>query len=135
LIVLDSSFLVAFHNSSDVHHAAAKKAMRRLLEDEWGERLLPEYVFLEVVTVLAARRDAATALGTADLLLRARELEFVPASPHFLETYETFRTEAHRGLSFADASIVALCRLRGAEYIASFDSDFRRVPRLTVIPR
>lgn len=108
--------------------------MHRLLEDEWGERLLPEYVFLEVVTVLAARRSAATAVSAADLLLRARELEFVPASPHFLETYEMFRAEAHRGLSFADASIVALCRRRGAEYVATFDSDFKKVPGLTAIP-
>jgi predicted nucleic acid-binding protein len=31
MIVLDSSFLVAYHNRSDVHHGAAGAAMERLM--------------------------------------------------------------------------------------------------------
>lgn len=84
MIVLDSSFLVAYHNSRDVHHAAASKTMEPLLKEEWGRILLPEYVFLEVTTVLARRRDLQTAAIVGDTLLNAREIEFVPCSDVFL---------------------------------------------------
>jgi predicted nucleic acid-binding protein len=36
MIVLDSSFLVAYHNRRDVHHRAAAATMERLVADEWG---------------------------------------------------------------------------------------------------
>jgi len=51
VLILDSSFLIAFHNKNDVHHAAATKVMEDFLRGEYGRALLLEYVFLEVVTV------------------------------------------------------------------------------------
>jgi hypothetical protein len=64
--------------------------MRDLLDGRWGKGLLPEYVFLEVVTVLLVRRDLATAVRTGKLLLEARELEFVPCSDVFLYAVQLF---------------------------------------------
>ena len=36
MIVLDSSFLIAFHNRRDVHHVAAASAMEALLHGDFG---------------------------------------------------------------------------------------------------
>src|SRR3990172_7439089 len=85
VIVLDSSFLIAYHNTRDAHHAAAARTMVDLLGGEWGQALLLEYVFLEVVTVLRARRGRDVAVAAADRLLQAREVDFVPCSPLFIE--------------------------------------------------
>ena len=52
MIVLDSSFLIRFHNERDAHHSAACVLMEQFLAGAWGKGLLLEYVFLEVVTVL-----------------------------------------------------------------------------------
>jgi predicted nucleic acid-binding protein len=137
MIVLDTSFVVAFHNAGDVHHAAASDTMERLLADTWGRAILPEYVFVEVMTVLAARRDLATATRVGQTLLAARDLELVPCWSLFLDVFETFRAQAkgkRRQLSFTDAAIVAIARQRGAEHIATFDPDFRIVPGVTVVP-
>jgi predicted nucleic acid-binding protein len=134
VIVLDSSFLVAFLNTRDAHHRAAKVVVEGLVRGDWGPALLPEYVFLEVVTVLAARRSIEVAISAADVLLRAREVEFVPCSQYFLATLETFRREARFGLSFADAAIVAVQRARHAPYVATFDADFRKIAGVTVVP-
>lgn len=62
MIILDSSFVIAYHNERDVHHLAAAQVMDPLLDGAWGESLLPEHVFLEVVTVLAARIGLAAAV-------------------------------------------------------------------------
>ena len=134
MIVLDSSFLIAFHNESDVHHSKAVGVMDRLVAGEWGSALLLEYVFLEVVTVLRMRLDLSSAVSMAEALLRAREIEFVPCSEVFLEAFETFRTERGSALSFVDAAIAAVARRHPPGLVATFDSDFSVLGGLTVVP-
>lgn len=108
--------------------------MERLLAGEWGQALLLEYVFLEVVTVLSARCDHATAADVGQTLLRSREVDFIPCSEIFLDAFETFREMGDRRLSLTDAAIVAVARREGATPIATFDTDFRSVKGLSVIP-
>lgn len=133
MIVLDASFLVAFHNDRDVHHARAVKIMERILSGEWGSPLLPEYVFLEVVTVLRTRLDLAAALRVADTLLAAREVAFVPCSEVFLDALAIFRNEAEHSLSFADAAVAAVARRHPPGAVATFDTDFRGLAGVTVV--
>ncbi|MBI2466300.1 MAG: type II toxin-antitoxin system VapC family toxin [Candidatus Rokubacteria bacterium] len=134
MILLDSSFLVAYHNRRDVHHGAAAAAMESLLAGEWGPALLLEYVFLEVVTVLLARRGLDVAVRVATVLLQARDVEFVPSSDMFLDVMETFRAQRHGRLSFTDAAIVTVARNRDVRFVATFDRDFQRVGDLAVVP-
>lgn len=134
MIVLDSGFLIAFHNRRDVHHAAASSAMESLLRGEFGRLLLIEYVFLEVVTVLLARRGHRAALDVADILLDAEEVDFLPCSDLFRAALREFRTRGAARLSFADAAIVAAAQRHGAEYIATFDEGFRGIEGITMIP-
>ena len=134
MVVLDSSFLVALHNATDVHHERARAGMDALLTGEWGDALLPEYVFLEVVTVIALRRDRETAVRVGDLLLSARELEHVPCSDLFLEAFDTFRTKESAGLSFVDAAIMAIARRRGAELVATFDEGIGSCEGIRAVP-
>jgi predicted nucleic acid-binding protein len=133
VIVLDSSFLIGFHNELDAHHTAAVGLMNRFLAGEWGKGLLLEYVFLEIVTVLLMRRDLSAAARVGRILLDAEELEFVPCSDLFLETVQSFSNQAGR-LSFADAAIADVARSRAGGLILSFDEEFRKVAGLHVNP-
>lgn len=133
-IVVDSSFLIAYHNTRDVHHAAAARAMVNLVAGQWGRVLLLEYVFLEVVTVLLARRGHATAVEVGAKLLDAEEIDFVPCSELFLEAFSEFTDQPRGTLSFADAAIVTAARTRASGHVATFDEDFMKLPGLTVIP-
>jgi predicted nucleic acid-binding protein len=90
-------------------------------------------VFLEVVTVLRARRGAAAATEVAEQLLNAHEVDFVPCSDFFVDTLQTFRQEPAE-LSFTDAAIVTVARRERKGYVATFDSDFRNLAGITVIP-
>jgi predicted nucleic acid-binding protein len=135
VIVLDSSFLIAFHNRNDAHHASASRLMRRVLGGEWGIALLPEYVFLEITTVVAARLGVPEASAIGELLLGSQEIEFVPCSEFFRASFDMFRRQRGGSMSFADAAIVAIARGRDASHLATFDRDFRGIPRITVVPR
>ena len=132
MIVLDSSFLIAFHNPKDAHHAAASVVMERFLASEWGKGLLLEYVFLEVVTVIMLRLDLAAATGAGRILLEAEELEFVPCSDHFLETLDGFSRQNGTRLSFVDAALAQAARKRADGQILTFDAEFRKLPGLRV---
>jgi predicted nucleic acid-binding protein len=132
--VLDSSFLVAYHNNRDTHHQDAARVMEQLIAGQWGRALLLEYVFLEVVTVLMARRGTAVASSVARLLMQARELDFIPCSDLFLETVEVFVDQERSSLSFTDAAVVTLARRRPPGLIASFDRGLAAVSGVTVLP-
>lgn len=135
MIVLDSSFLVAFHNTRDVHHERACEIMEEFLRGRWGGGLLLEYVFLEVVTVLLARRKLEVASDVAAALLEAKELEFVPCSELFMDTLATFRAQRESGLSFVDAAIVTVARNHEDGVVATFDRDFVGLEGVTVVPK
>jgi len=134
VVVIDSSFLIAYHNTRDVHHAAAAQVIKDLTGGVWGRALLLEYVFLEVVTVILARRGLAVACEVATALLEAREADFVPCSEIFLDVLETFRKQGSAKLSFTDAAIVTVARRRAGGLVATFDRDFRRIEGISSIP-
>ena len=134
MIVLDSSFLIAFQNRRDVHHAAASRVMPDLIGGGFGRLLLLEYVFLEVVTVLLARCGHAIAVDTADTLLNAHEVDFLSCSELFQSALDVFRTTPAARLSFTDAAIVAAARQHETEFVATFDDGFRRIEGLTLVP-
>ena len=135
MIVLDSSFLVAFHNSRDVHHKAAREAMPGLIQGQWGQALLLEHVFMEVTTVVALKLDLPTAVQVGTVLLGSRELEVVPGSRFFEEAWRLFQSQGSGPvLSFVDSAIAAIAKLRGAEYVATFDRGFEKIPGLEIVP-
>lgn len=132
MIVLDSSFLISFHNERDAHHKTACSLMERFLQGEWGRGLLLEYVFLEVATVLLARRDPEVAARVGRLLLDADELDFVPCSDLFSDAFEMFTYQWSTRLSFADAAIAHVAQERTGGLVLTFDEEFGKLPGIRV---
>ena len=112
----------------------ACEVMERFLEGVWGQALLPEYVFLEVVTVLQARRNLETATAVGEILLNAQEVQFVPCSNFFKRSLEIFYSQAQNQLSFTDATIVGIARQPGIRNVATFDRDFVGIEGILVVP-
>jgi predicted nucleic acid-binding protein len=134
VIVLDSSFLIGFHNERDAHHPAARLLMNRFLAGAWGKGLLLEYVFLETMNVVLVRRDHSVATRVGRALLDTDDLEFVPCSDLFLEAMEGFSSQAGTRLSLTDAAISHVARIRAGGLILSFDEEFRKIAGLRVNP-
>lgn len=108
--------------------------MERILDGEWDDVLLLEYVVLELMTVLRLRVDAAAAVSVGELLLESRELRFLPCSDIFLRAFSTFRAESTAALSFVDAAIVSVARESDPGFVATFDGDFEALDGITVVP-
>ena len=100
----------------------------------YGRALLPEYVFLEVVTVLMARLDQTGAAAAGRALLQSREVDFLPCSEVFLEAFETFSGPGSAGLSFTDAAVVTLARRNDPPYVATFDRGLAAAGGVVAVP-
>lgn len=105
-----------------------------LVGGAFGRILLPEYVLVETLTVLAARRDLAAAVEMGQALLSAAEVDAVACSPLFVEAMGLFEAQDPPRWSFVDATIVAVARLAGADHVATFDRDFEGIEGIRVVP-
>lgn len=112
-MIADTSLLVAVANERDVHH---EHALRRFESTETWH--VHEYVFVETVTVVAARcvRDAAVTFGR--FLLEDDRFRWRPAAGGLEGAWRVFQDED--GLSLTDAALVAWSRESGMD-VATYD--------------
>ncbi|MBM3812305.1 MAG: PIN domain-containing protein [Acidimicrobiia bacterium] len=134
MIVLDSSLLIAYHNQKDVHHRRAVVFLDDFVEGKYGRGLLLEYVFLEVMTVLTAKLGLVPASEVGQALLNATELDFLPCSDFFDESWECFRNQRETAMGFADAAIVAAARKLAGGFVATFDAELRNTSGIRALP-
>lgn len=132
MIVVDSSFFIAFYNERDANHATASLLMRDFIDGRWGKGLLLEYVFLEVVTVLLLRVNRAASTEVARILLESEELEFVPCSAFFTEIVNRFTTQVRTRLSFVDMAIAIIAEKQTDGLVLGFDKEFNRISGISL---
>ncbi|MCA1812806.1 MAG: PIN domain-containing protein [Halobacteriales archaeon] len=132
MIVVDTSFIVARKNKRDAHHARAVAAWPEVMS--LAPLLVHEYVFLETINVVVRRLGLAQAIDAGRELLESAEVEVVPASPRFPESWESFAGQRGSDLSLADAALVSLAKERAAPHIATFDQGFRKAKGVKLVP-
>lgn len=123
VLVIDTSVIVAAVNDREALHEKARQFLAALERGAWGTALLHEYVFLEVVTVLASRVGFAESVAVGERLLGTAGIEFVASSEDFTSVWREFRSQPRGKLSFADSALLTLAKARGATHLATFDKD------------
>lgn len=131
MVVLDTSFLIAYYNERDVHHEKARVQMAGLLTGTWGSGLLPEYVFVETATVLLRKVGLNRAKEVTGILLEAPELELINCSGFFRETLERFQNQSG-ALSLTDASIVTVALRFTQGKVLTFDQGILKYPGISL---
>ncbi len=136
-VFIDTGVFYAQIDPSTKGHAAAKKALESILEGLHGRPYTSDYVVDEVYTLVQARtgppniaRAAIDRILEEDQeppfdLLRVSEPVF-EAARDVLSTYED------HGLSFTDATTVALVDDNAPDHVLSFDEGFDGIlPRIS----
>jgi len=129
-IFVDTGLFVAFENSADPRHEAARRLLRAVASGRFGNAFTSDFIMDEAVTLALARtRRTEIAVNVGSLILgtgplgRIAGLAYV--SPRvFLRSWSRFGRLAARGLSFTDCTSLELMRTMGIAEIASFDGDF-----------
>lgn len=112
--LLDTSYLIAYHNKDDEHHQRARKI-------EIENRVINDYIYTEVVDILYSRRGKNKADEYGKFLNKSTQMVRVSA-PIFRKAVQNFR---EKDISFTDASIAATAQKLDMELV-SFDQDFNQ---------
>lgn len=129
-IFLDSNVLIAFANEQDALHHRAVELMQRI--SDGTDLFISDYVFNEVVTVLAMKRSARErAIRFGKHLLNSNIIILHIIKPILQEGWEIFCKE--KNLSFTDATIIATMRQFDIHTLATFDEDFQKLAGITIM--
>lgn len=129
-MILDTSFLLALNNKSDINHAKSQSMKRRVQEEEFGQIYISDYIFDEFMTLLMARAvSGQKVISIGDTLLSDQKMKILEVNMEiFFQSWELFKK--FKKLSFTDCTSIILCREFDIKNIASFDSDFDRIKEI-----
>ncbi|MCE8423336.1 MAG: type II toxin-antitoxin system VapC family toxin, partial [Candidatus Methanoperedens sp.] len=118
--------------SKDEHHTSATHLVKDIMKNKYGATFTSDMVFDESMTfILYKTGDINKAINVRDLVQgnvekaipKFMNLVFVDVDT-FEKSWNTFVKYAGKKLSFTDCSTIELMKIRGIEYLASFDSGF-----------
>ncbi len=131
MILLDSNMLIAYADEDDECHKQAVAIVTAVESGKYGKAVVLDLVFSEVMTVLALKaKNKPVALKFAEIIKAAYGIAFSDETL-FLRALEIFKERPR--LSFADSALFAYAGLHGAEHIASFDREFKKVPGAKIV--
>jgi len=134
MILLDSSFIVAYLNEADENHFKAVQEVEIVEEgDRYGSPATTDYIFDEVVTVMLIKTgDIERVSEIGEKLLNATILIRIDEELFNL-CWKLFRQQEKPVFSFTDCSTVVACKVNGISNIATFDEDFKRLEAFNIL--
>lgn len=131
MIMLDTSFVVAYFNTNDQNHKEAVNTSKTLVQLN-SELCITDYIFGEIATVsLLKLKDVKKAAQIGNLVLESCNV--IPVKKDaFDDAWKIFSGQRLR-LSFTDCTTIATMHSQGMQEIATFDKDFARVEGITVL--
>jgi predicted nucleic acid-binding protein len=134
LIFADTSAIVAKLLEGERHHAAAKRALRDLLQD--GRRFLTtDYVFDEMVTRVRSLAGHAASIEAGSYVLESAVIEVLEVDRGLRDSawgkYKRYREHA---LSFTDCVSFAVMDKYKIKDAFTFDLDFVKVGYVALPP-
>jgi hypothetical protein len=129
-VFVDTGVFYAHHDTDASRHNVGSQALTRVLRSpEYGQVLTSEYVYDETVTLTYRRTGRVSDAMEVGRRIRGEgypdAIELLYSSPQLFEkAVDVFEQYDDHGLSFTDATTVALCERHGIDGVLSFDDDF-----------
>jgi len=132
MFFVDSCVLIGAKRKRDRWHSVARPMLEFIADGRAGIGYILDYILVEVANFLLKKDGPSVAIDAVGDLLVSKYLRIIIVDEiGLLESFEIMKK--FKGLSLADASIAYYMKLRGIEYLLSFDSRFDRVPWITRI--
>lgn len=129
-VLVDTGVIYAAHDTDAGRHAAAMDALDVVYDGEFGQPYVTDFVYDEVVTLTLERsdqwvvaRDVGRKLRGAGEYPPAFELLRISATV-FEDAVTVFEQYDDQGLSFTDATTIAVLNRHDIDAVFSFDDDF-----------
>lgn len=129
-VIVDTGVLYADHDTNATRHEVARNALEAVYDGRLGQPYVSDYIFDEAVTLTQTRgRTFQPAKQLGDRLRgigsypQVYEMLWVSAAV-FADGVDVFEQYDDQGLSFTDATTVALAERHDIDAVLSFDDDF-----------
>jgi len=132
VILLDSSFLIAYYNIKDNNHQKTEETMLKIASGYYGQVQITDYIFDETVTYIAAKQGFERAIKVGTTLLNGMEIVEV-GKENFTSAWNLFKTQHDTRLSFTDCTNITSMKSLGITKIATFDHDFKSFKGISVV--
>lgn len=129
-VLVDTGVLYADYDVDSTRHETAARALETVYDGELGQPSVSDYVYDEATTLALKRSGSFEVAKRLGERLRGAEpfpevYEMYQVTPAiFDKTVEIFERYDNQGLSFTDASTVALAERHDIDTVLSFDDDF-----------
>ena len=124
-VFIDSSILVAYANKDDQNHAESEKIIGEIFSGKYGKPVISDYIFDEVVTVCLARtKSIEITKRVGNYLLNSQVILLKIDDDAFDEAWNIFSKSGK--LSFTDCATIALMKIVGISYLATFDKELSK---------
>ena len=125
-VFIDTGAFMAYRNKKDVYHSAADDLVRRALKGEFGSIFTTDYIYDEALTLAMVRTgNKGVAEDISDVMLSQR-IEMINIDGIILEqARELFFRLFDKGISFTDATTMAVMHQENIGKIITFDSHFK----------
>jgi predicted nucleic acid-binding protein len=121
---IDTSFLYALEDASDLHHEEAWEAWQKLLKNPQS-LILTSYIFDEIVTLLQSKLGHAKASEVGNRLFHSSFVEMVQVTPEIFEkAWVYFSKHKDKGYSFTDCVSFTVMEELKIKNALTFDRHF-----------
>jgi predicted nucleic acid-binding protein len=125
-LFIDTSFLYAMEDVSDMHHRESLVAWERTLNNP-PRIVSTSFIFDETVTLLQAKLGHAKAADIGNRLLHSSIVELIHVTPEiFEESWAYFIKHKDKGYSFTDCVSFTVMEELNIKNALAFDRHFRQ---------
>ena len=130
-MLIDASVFCAYANLKDVHHSHSKQIIEDVVSGKYGDAVITDYIFDEIVTVVARKVHKEKAIQIGKFLLSSEVILTRVNTLVFEKAWEVFNGAAN--LSFTDCTCVAFMQLFEVKKIATFDKEFWKMGGVEIV--
>jgi uncharacterized protein len=134
LALIDTSAVYAIAVKADQNHARAVEFARRWLSSR-GAFILPDWVFVETMTLLKARFGSGPAVRVGDELRQNPAYRWTAVTQaDERESWIAFQKYADKDWSYTDCAILVLAQRLHLQAVFTFDKHFAQMPGIVRRP-
>jgi len=125
-VLIDTGAFMAYRNKKDVYHSSADELVRRALKGEFGTIFTTDYIYDEALTLAMVRTGNKGVAEDIFDVMRSPRIEMINIDGIILEqARELFFRLFDKGVSFTDATTMAVMQQENIGKIITFDSHFK----------
>jgi len=130
MIFIDTNVIISYVNEDDSKHSEAKLLLKNIIEGDFGEYIISDYIFDETVTICELRVNKDESIRLGNFLFE--NLNIIKITDKlFSDSWKIFKE--NNKLSFTDCSNIAIMKAFGIKKIATFDKSFNKIKDIEII--